>query len=122
MGKGRAAGRVGSGQTFCRQSRVELGRVNISPGRVGSGPRKVTRGQLWTNCQIVRSRSSVPDSFIHSSLTPALDPPFSSTCSNTRGGGIFSEWYCPDNGVLFQRPLMALVTTTHTRRTAHAGL
>ena len=23
------------------------GRVNVSPGRVGSGPRKVTRGQLW---------------------------------------------------------------------------
>ena len=44
-GKGRAAGRVGSGQTFCRQSRVGLGRVNVSPGRVGSGPRKVTRGQ-----------------------------------------------------------------------------
>ena len=46
MGKGRAAGRVGSGQTFCRQSRVGSGRVNVSPGRVGSGPRKVTRGQL----------------------------------------------------------------------------
>ena len=46
-GKGRAAGRVGSGQTFCRQSRVGSGRVNVSPGRVGSGPRKVTRGQLW---------------------------------------------------------------------------
>ena len=34
-GKGRAAGWVGSGQTFCLQSRV------------GSGRRKVTRGQLW---------------------------------------------------------------------------
>ena len=34
MGKIRASGRAGSGQTFCRQSRV------------GSGPRKVTRGQL----------------------------------------------------------------------------
>ena len=47
MGKGQAAGRVGSGQTFCRQSRVGSGRVNVSAGRVGSGPRKVTRGQLW---------------------------------------------------------------------------
>ena len=46
-GKGRAAGRVGSGQTFCRQSRVGSGRVNVPPGRVGSGLRKVTRGQLW---------------------------------------------------------------------------
>ena len=35
-GKGQAAGRVGSGQTFCRQSRVGSGRVNVSPGRVGS--------------------------------------------------------------------------------------
>ena len=25
------------------------GRVNVSPGRVGSGPRKVTRGQLCDN-------------------------------------------------------------------------
>ena len=46
-GKCRAAGRVGSGQTFCRQSRVGSGRVNISPVRVGSGPRKLTRGQIW---------------------------------------------------------------------------
>ena len=35
-GKGRAAGRVGSGQTFCQKSRVGSGRVNVSPGRVGS--------------------------------------------------------------------------------------
>ena len=35
-GKGRAAGRVGSGQTFCPKSRVGSGRVNVSPGRVGS--------------------------------------------------------------------------------------
>ena len=35
-GKGRAVGRVGSGQIFCRQSRVGSGRVNVSPGRVGS--------------------------------------------------------------------------------------
>ena len=34
--------RVGSGQTFCRQSRVGLGEIFA-----GSGPRKVTRGQLW---------------------------------------------------------------------------
>ena len=39
-------GRVGSGQTFGRQSRVGSSRVNVLPGRVGSGPRKVTRGQL----------------------------------------------------------------------------
>ena len=51
MGKGRAAGRVGSGQTFCRQSRVGSGRVNVMPGRVGSGPRKVTRGQLWVDVE-----------------------------------------------------------------------
>ena len=46
--KGRAAGWVGSGQTFCRQSRV-----GSTFRRVGQGPRKVTRGQLcrgqlWT--------------------------------------------------------------------------
>ena len=40
MGEG--SGR-GSGQTFCRQSRVGSGRVNVSPGWAGSGPRKVTR-------------------------------------------------------------------------------
>ena len=34
MGKGRAAGRVGSCQACCRQSRVGSGRVNVSPGRV----------------------------------------------------------------------------------------
>ena len=37
MGKGRAAGRVGSGQTICRQSRVGSGRVGSTFGRVGSG-------------------------------------------------------------------------------------
>ena len=36
MGEDRAACRVGSGQTFCRQSRVGSGRVKVSPGRVGS--------------------------------------------------------------------------------------
>ena len=41
-GKGPAAGRVRSGQIFCRQSRV-----GSKYRRVGSGPRKVTRGQLW---------------------------------------------------------------------------
>ena len=30
--------------------RVGSGRVNVSTGRVGSGPRKVTRGQLWSTC------------------------------------------------------------------------
>ena len=47
MGKGRAAGRVGSGQTFCRQSRVGSGRVNVSPGRGRVGSKKSDRGQLW---------------------------------------------------------------------------
>ena len=36
MGKGRAAGRVGSGQTFCRQSRVGSGQCFAGSGRVGS--------------------------------------------------------------------------------------
>ena len=45
---GRGLGRVGYGQTFCRQSRV-----GSSFRRVWQGPRKVTRGQLcrgqlWT--------------------------------------------------------------------------
>ena len=44
--EGRIGLRVGSGQTFCRQSRVGSGRVKVAPGRVG--PRKVTRGQLCT--------------------------------------------------------------------------
>ena len=43
-GKGLAAGQVGSGSAFFS---VIAGRVNVSPGRVGLGPRKVTRGQLW---------------------------------------------------------------------------
>ena len=34
MGEGSGRGRVGSGQTFCRQSRVGSGWVNVSPGRV----------------------------------------------------------------------------------------
>ena len=40
-GSGRGSGRVGSGQTFCRQSRVGSGQRFA-----GLGPRKVTRGQL----------------------------------------------------------------------------
>ena len=40
MGKGQAAGRVGSDI---------LSATRQSPGRVGSGPRKVTRGQLWAD-------------------------------------------------------------------------
>ena len=40
--------RVGSGQTFCQQSRVGSGQRFA-----GSGPRKVTRGQLWSNFEIV---------------------------------------------------------------------
>ena len=36
MGKGRAAGRVGSGQTFCRQARVGSGQRFAGSGRVGS--------------------------------------------------------------------------------------
>ena len=52
MGKGRAAGRVGSGQTFGPESRVGSDQVNFSPGRVGSSPRKVTHGQLWFFCGI----------------------------------------------------------------------
>ena len=51
-GKGRAAGRVGSGQTFCRQSRVGSGRVNVSPGRVGS-KKSDPRGQLWSGVTIL---------------------------------------------------------------------
>ena len=35
-GSGRGSGRVGSGETFCRQSRVGSDRVNVSLGRVGS--------------------------------------------------------------------------------------
>ena len=41
------AGRVGSSQAFCLQSLVGSGRVRVLLDRVGSGPRKVTRGQLW---------------------------------------------------------------------------
>ena len=39
-GKGRDAGRVGSDFLSAM-----AGRVNVLPSRVGSGPRKVTRGQ-----------------------------------------------------------------------------
>ena len=44
MGKDRAAGRVGS--DFLS---AIAGRVRLTFRRVGSGPRKVTRGQLWFN-------------------------------------------------------------------------
>ena len=44
--KGWAAGRVGSGRVRLFVCNRGSGRVNVSPGRVGSGPRKVTRGQL----------------------------------------------------------------------------
>ena len=37
LGKSRAAGRVGPGQTFCQQSRVGSGRVGSTFRRVGSG-------------------------------------------------------------------------------------
>ena len=50
-GKGRTAGRVGSGQTLSAiAGRVGSGQHFAGSGRVGSGPRKVTRGQLcWLN-------------------------------------------------------------------------
>ena len=53
-GSGRGSGRVGSGQTFCRQSRVGLGRVNVSPGRVGS-----KKSDPWTTL-IRRIRHLLP--------------------------------------------------------------
>ena len=42
--EGRVGPRVGSGRTFCRQSRVGSGQRFAG---FGSGPRKVTREQLW---------------------------------------------------------------------------
>ena len=57
-GKGRAAGRVGSGRVRFFVGNRGSGRVNVSPGRVGSGPRKVTRGQLWS--VTTSSTSSLP--------------------------------------------------------------
>ena len=47
-GWGRAAGRVGSGQTFCRQSRVGSGQRFA-----GSDLRKVTREQLCDRIIII---------------------------------------------------------------------
>ena len=44
---GRVWQRVGSGRVRLLVINRGSGRVNISAGRVGSGPRKVTRGQLW---------------------------------------------------------------------------
>ena len=55
-GKGQDPGRVGSGQTFCRQSRVGSGQVS---GFDGSGPRKVARGQLCYNGFITSATSAV---------------------------------------------------------------
>ena len=45
-GSGRGSGRVGSDFLSAIVGRVRSSRVNVSPGRVDSGPRKVTRGQL----------------------------------------------------------------------------
>ena len=59
-GKGWAAGRVGSGQTFCQQSRVGSGRVNVSPGRVqekwpvdNSGPESHEPSFVWFFCAYI---------------------------------------------------------------------
>ena len=46
-GSGRGSGRVGSDFVVGNRGSSGRVRVNVSPGRVGSGPRKVTRGQLW---------------------------------------------------------------------------
>ena len=54
MGKDRAAGRVGSGQTFGQQSRVGSGQRYA-----GSGPKKVTRGQL---CHVIVTDGKLPTS------------------------------------------------------------
>ena len=63
-GKGRAAGRVGSGQTFCRQPRVGSGRVNVSPGRVGS-----KKSDPWTTlhhliCPLCWATTNQLDNFV----------------------------------------------------------
>ena len=51
-GSGRVgSGRVGSGRVG--SGRVGSGRVNVSPGWVGSSPRKVTRGQLCADVRHV---------------------------------------------------------------------
>ena len=62
-GKGRAAGRVGSGQTFVSNRRS--GRVGSTFRRVESGPRKVTRGQL---CVSIRKPWRAMLKLIHISL------------------------------------------------------
>ena len=49
-GSGRGSGRVGLGQTFCRHR--GSGRVGSGQRFAGSGPRKVTRGQLWTGLAV----------------------------------------------------------------------
>ena len=46
LGKGRAAGRVGSGQTFCQQSRVGSDRVNVN--FAGSGRVESKKSGPWT--------------------------------------------------------------------------
>ena len=58
---------VGSGQTFCRQSRVGSGQRFG-----GSGPRKVTRGQLWVlhRSQTPLPFAELPDNFHCDVYTP----------------------------------------------------
>ena len=64
-GKGRAAGRVESGQTFCRQSRVGSSRVNVSPGRVGS-----KKSDPWTTLRWIGMRRSNIRHVLETSVYP----------------------------------------------------
>ena len=52
---GRVGPRVWSGQTFCRQSQVGSGRVNVSPGRVGS-----KKSDPWTTLRHRRTHLTQP--------------------------------------------------------------
>ena len=54
-GKGRAAGRVGSGRVTLFVGNRGSGRVGSTFRRVGSGPRKVTRGQLWDTYSLFKT-------------------------------------------------------------------
>ena len=66
-GDGRAAGRVGSGQTFCRQSRVGSGQRFAGSGRVGS-----KKSDPWTTLCGGLTPISSP---VHSIVIPPTPSP-----------------------------------------------
>ena len=91
-------GRVGSGQTFCQQSRVGL-----SQRFAGSGPRKVTRGQLWMEIPSFFDQHKPPRGNLTPPISLSISPKrlrFSYLCLRHTFRGILEEYFDENNFVL----------------------